>query len=72
MRENDSRLELYKQKRRFDVMLSKLKKDGLLKAENNGNASIKLTSKGKKYLTLLNRRRVDALPGNSYDIDNSG
>ena len=72
MRENDSRLELYKQKRRFDVMLSKLKKDGLLKAENNGNASIKLTSKGKKYLTLLNRRRVDALPGNSYDIDKSG
>ena len=72
IRENARRLERYRQKRRFDVMLSKLKKDGLLKAENNDNVSVKLTSKGKKYLAMLNKRRINALPINSYNDSKSG
>ena len=71
IRENARRLKRYRQKRRFNVMLSKLKKDGLLKAENSDNVSVKLTSKGKKYLAMLNKRRINALPINSYNDSKS-
>ncbi len=64
-----NQLEEYRQKRRFDKMLYRLKNDGLVEDKVNDSKSyFKLTSKGKERFEILKKRRANALPDATYYV----
>jgi len=68
---NSNAKEKIDSKARFNSMLYKLKRDNLiLKTDKKDNSpAIKLTPKGRRYLSILRKREKNKLPEFSYDND---
>lgn len=63
---HEEKLSMKRSRQRFYSMLHRLKKDNLIEAMDENKKFFQLTSKGKRYLQALKKRRIDALPDNSY------
>lgn len=58
-----------KEKRRFDDLLYRLKKDNLvIRIEKDEKFFLKLTPKGRKYLEKLQLMKSSTLPNNQYQL----
>lgn len=66
------REEIAKLKRRFDAMMYKLEKDGLMiKTKTGSGGTFKITVKGKKKIDVLNEKR-DQAPRTAYPYEKHG